>query len=229
MPPKDYAGLDSGIVSEDVFMPSTIETIDRALFKWVEDLKLHAETNKGWKKTNVMWVSAERAFQLKKNKELRDINGILKLPLVTVERTDITKSAERKGMMWANIPSSADGRGGALIISKTIQQDKTANVANARSARKRSGTGGGQINFRTRKDPKPVMKVAMAPIPTYIEATYAVTLRSEYQQQMNELVLPFLTKVGPSPDGGLVGTSNYFTVENDGHSLEAFVQEGVSR
>ena len=92
---KNYTGIDSSIVREDLFLPSTIETIDYALFDWVESLKLHAETNKGWKETKVIWVSAERAFQLKSNKELRDINGILKLPLVTVERTDLTKSPER--------------------------------------------------------------------------------------------------------------------------------------
>ena len=222
---KDYTGLESGTVSEDILMPSTIETIDRALFKWVEALKLHAETNKGWKKTNIIWVSAERAFQMKNNREIRDINGILKLPLITVERTDITKSPEKKGSMWANVISPADGRGGAIILSRTVQQDKTANFANAASARRRSGTGSGQINFKTKKTPKPVMKVAMAPIPVYIETTYSVTLRTEYQQQMNELVMPFMTKVGPFP----AGAANYFTVENDGHTFEAFIQEGFSQ
>ena len=108
MPHKDYTGLDSNLINEETLMPSTIETIDRALYSWVEDLNLYASTNKGWKKTNVMWVSAERAFQLKHNKELRDINGVLKLPLITVERTDITKSPEKKGSMWANVVRSRD-------------------------------------------------------------------------------------------------------------------------
>ena len=65
----------------------------------------------------------------------------------------------------------------------------------------------------------------MVPIPVYVEATYAVTIRTEYQQQMNDLVVPFMTKVGPFPSGA----ANYFTVEKDGHSFEAFIQESFSQ
>jgi hypothetical protein len=160
---------------------------------------------------------------MKHNKEIRDINGVLKLPLITVERTDTLKSPEKKGIMWANVVPP-DGRGGAVVISRVIQQDKTANFTNARSARKQSGTGNGQINFKTGKTDKVVMKVAYAPIPVYVETTYAVTLRTEYQQQMNDILAPFITKVGPFPGGN----ANYFIVNNDGHHFEAFVQEGFS-
>ena len=77
MPPKDYTGLDSGVLNEEIIMHSTIETVDHALFKWVEELNIHTETNRGWKKVGVLWVTAERSFQTKHNKELRDANGIL--------------------------------------------------------------------------------------------------------------------------------------------------------
>lgn len=225
MPHKDYTGLPPGLTTEDVIKHSSVETIDRALFKWVNDLKLHAETNKGWKQTGVIWVSAERAFQMKNNKEIRDINGVLKLPLITVERTDITKSADKKGMWWANVPA-IEGIGGSVVISRRIQQDKTADFTNAQSARKRSGVGTSQINFKTQKKTKPIISVAFAPVPVYIEATYAVTIRTEYQQQMNELVLPFMTKVGPFKQSG---NANYFMIRKDGHAYEAFIQESFSQ
>ena len=224
MPHKHYTGLDSDIVDEEIIMPSTLETIDRALFEWVENLRLHSETNKGWKQTKLIWVSAERAFQMKHNKEIRDINGVLKLPLITVERTDTLKSPEKKGIMWANVVPPDDGFGGPVLIARSIQQDKTANFTNAQSARKTSGTGHGQINFKTGKASKVVIRVAMSPIPVYIETTYAVTIRTEYQQQMNDLIAPFMTKVGPFPGGA----ANYFMVKKDGHNFEAFIQEGFS-
>ena len=226
MPPKDYTGLDSGVLDEEIIMHSTIETVDQALFKWVKDLNIHTETGRGWKKLDVLWVSAERSFQLKHNKELRDINGILKLPLITVERTDMTKNVDKKGIMWANVPNIQDERGGGPVaIARIIQQDETAKVANAKSARKTAGVGSGQINFKTGKASKPIIKVAMSPIPVYVESTYAVTIRTEYQQQMNEAVTPFMTKVGPFPSGA----SNYFIVEKDGHSYEAFIQESFTQ
>ena len=54
---------------EIVFMPSTLETIDFALFNFVnEKLNLFTTTNEGFKKVPIIWASAERAFQLKKKK-----------------------------------------------------------------------------------------------------------------------------------------------------------------
>ena len=68
-------------------IPSTLELIDGALFDYIDsELNIFATTNKGWKKTPVIWASAERAFQLKNEKELRDGSGTLVLPLITVER-----------------------------------------------------------------------------------------------------------------------------------------------
>ena len=42
------------------FKPSTIETIDFAVYDWVnEKLNAFATTNKGFKKVPVVWVAAE--------------------------------------------------------------------------------------------------------------------------------------------------------------------------
>ena len=44
--------------------PSTFETIDSAVFDWVDNvLDLHATTNEGWKKVPVLWLTTERAAQ----------------------------------------------------------------------------------------------------------------------------------------------------------------------
>ena len=53
-------------------MPSSLETIDRAFYRWLnETLNISATTNEGWKKVPLIWVSAERSFQVKHDKDLR--------------------------------------------------------------------------------------------------------------------------------------------------------------
>ena len=108
MAPKDFDFAFSeirdvdGKLKEVTFMPSTLETIDMALFDFVNDeLNIHSKTNKGFKKASVIWVSSERAFQIKNDKNLRDSTGKLILPMVTIERTSIEKDPNFKGISSA--------------------------------------------------------------------------------------------------------------------------------
>ena len=108
-------------------MPSTIETIDQAFFNWVDGtINPSSTTNKGFKKVPVIWISAERAYQIKKDKDLRDNNGVLKLQLMIVNRTEVAKDPSFKGVAWAHIPNLNDGlrgpRGGALTVARRINQ-----------------------------------------------------------------------------------------------------------
>ena len=83
--PGDYNLREVGILE------STIETIDYSIVSWLkEDLKLMAFTNEGYKTVPVLWQVPERAFQIKHDKDLRDLAGALKFPLISVERTGIT-------------------------------------------------------------------------------------------------------------------------------------------
>ena len=71
--------------------PSTIETIDRALFDYIdEELDIFCSTNKGFKKVPVLWMTAERSHQIKNNQSLRDKNGVL-----TVSYTHLTLPTKR--------------------------------------------------------------------------------------------------------------------------------------
>ena len=63
--------LQDAELKEITVMPSTLETIDRALFEWLsEELDIFATTNKGWNKVPVIWAGSERSHQIKKDKEL---------------------------------------------------------------------------------------------------------------------------------------------------------------
>mgnify|MGYP003111247557 CR=1 FL=1 len=227
MPPKHYTGLrNPSILREKELKPSTIETIDAAMLDWVEGLNLHSTTNKGWVRTPVLWVSAERAFQTKHNRDLRDINNILKLPLLTIERTAMAKDPGKKGIYWGNVPPVKDGKGGSITIGRRIKQEVTARHTNAHTGKKtRGGVGHGQVNFRTRKISKPIFESITIPMPVYVDVSYSIVLQCEYQQQINELITPFMTRVGPEPGAAL----NYFLMTRDGHVYEAFIQQDYSQ
>jgi len=201
-------------------MPSTIETIDKAFFRWIdEELNIFSTTNKGWKKVPLIWVSAERAYQIKSDKDLRDSNGVLKLPLMTVERTSIVKDPASKGVAWAHLPPRNDAKGGAITIARTINQEKTSNFLNADAARKRGAigrptVGHGQQNFRETSD-KIVYNTISTQMPTYVNVMYSVGIKTEYQQQVNEILTPFITKTGQ--------IDNFF-IHEEGHKFEGFIE-----
>ena len=197
------------------FQPSTLETVDYAIYNWLNDeLDLHTTTQDGFEKVPVIWASAERAFQVKRDDDLRDRDGTLILPLITIERTDVAKDLTKKGAIWANIPPVNDAQGGVYTVARRIKQDKTANFVNADAWRKSSGAGTNQRTFPINSN-KVVYETITMPIPVYLDITYSITIRTEYQQQMNDLVTPFMTRTG-----GV----NYFLMEQDGHNYESFIQ-----
>lgn len=206
--------ITSNVIEEIFVQPSTIENIDRAMFEFVEeDMDIFCETNSGFKKVPVTWLSTERAFQLKNNKDLRDKNGILILPLISIERTSISKNPSSKGIFQAHVPPLLDKKGGSITIGKIINQEKTSNFATNDAFEMVR-----QKAFPT-KNKKIVYKNVSIPMPVYIEMMYKVTLRSEYQQQMNEMLAPFITQTG---------AINHFLLKRDGHKYEGFFQDSFS-
>jgi len=194
-------------------MPSTIETIDASIFDWVKhEIGASATTNKGWKRVEVIWLSAERSFQVKHNRDLYDDNDVLKLPLITVARTSMEKSLSKKGSIRCPFPALNSLDGGSLRVGRRIKQDKTRNYARADSKR-----ANGQVNF-PRKNEKVVYETVTIPLPIYIETSYDIFVRTEYVQQMNEILSPFLTNTA-----GI----NHITLHRDGHTYEGFIEEVV--
>ena len=200
--------------------PSTLETIDFALFDFINDkMNNRSTTNEGWKKVPVIWVSSERAFLSKNNKDLRDNDGTLKLPLITIERTSVAKDLNFKGAYYGNPVNFTDPtRGGRISISKRIVKDKTNNFAVADNIKNLDGvrrTPNGQAHFPIKDNKKIVYETLNMPMPVFLTINYVVTVRSQYIQQMNELTTPFAT---------LGGHINSFLIKKDEHRYETFVQ-----
>jgi hypothetical protein len=202
--------IDKSIVSQIPLNPSSIETVDFALYDYInETLNLFTTTNKGWKKVPVVWAGQERAYVVKNNPDIKDINNSLIFPIISIERGPINKSTESKGKFYANIPPVDDYKGGSIVIGSRIKQDKTANFANNDAYYQN-----GAINFPNRKN-KIVYEVASMPQPVYYECPYKVNIKTEYQQQMNELVQPFIVKPG---------SVHRVMIKRDNYRYEAFIQ-----
>lgn len=193
---------------------ASLEDADHAVFAWVnEEMNVSVETNNGFKKVPVRWVAGEKSFQAKNNPDFRDNSGALILPLITVERTGVTKDVAKRGALNSVRFDSKDGPS-ILKYTRKIKQDKTANFSNAR-ARQKSG----KLNFKTEKPTKVVYEETFIPYPVYVEAMYKISFRSEYQQQMNDMIQHFA--VGPK---GL----NYAAIRYNNILYEAFLGQEFS-
>jgi hypothetical protein len=205
-------------------LASRIEDIDYAIVSWIkEDLDLSTITNEGYKRVPVLWQTPERAFQIKNNKDLRvpddHSSGAITLPVVTIERTGITKDPTNKGGFQAHIFSNKrNGRVGRMTIAKRIKQDKTRNFAVVGNTR--TNTSGTRQKFFPRENKKVVIETLSIPIPIYVNLDYKIIVKTEYQQQMNDLTQPFMTRTGQI---------NSFVMRRNGHLYEAFIDQGFSQ
>jgi len=213
-------------LQEIEFPASTLETIDTAMLKFIDEtLNLSVDTNSGFEKVPVLWVTAERAYQIKHNKDLRDKEEMLILPLITVNRSSVTKEPNFKGSVSANLYPENDAKGGVITIARKINQKKTAEFQNAEANRKYGvdknvSSKMKNTNKRNMSAAKTVYETITIPIPVWVKVMYEITVRSEYQQQLNQMVTPFLTVPGNSRTPK--------RIESEGHYYEIFIDGNLS-
>lgn len=184
-------------------VPSTLENIDTAVFRFVDEtLNPCVTTNKGIEKVKILWLGSERAFQIKNNKELRDSVGKLRLPLITIARTSLSKDENFKGSVQSE--ELADDR---IQVRRVIKQDKTQNFQNA-DHRRKTGDFTGPTTTK-----KVVYETVSIPRPVYVSCVFEVFIRTEYQQQMNHILPLFISE-----------RRRNFIVENNGYRYEAFIE-----
>ena len=221
---KGVEGAKDNLKSEEI-QPSTLETIDTAFFDFINSkMNNHTTTNKGWKKVPVIWAAAERAFLAKNNKELIDSDGTLIYPMISVERTAMQKSLSRKGAYFGLSGDNLENnRFGRITLARKIVKDKTNNYSVADNRKMYANvkkTPNRQSYYPKKENSKVVYETLSMPMPMYVDMTYSVSVRTEYIQQMNELMAPFIT---------LGGGINYFVIEKYGHRYEVFLNEDLSQ
>jgi hypothetical protein len=104
-----------------------------------------------------------------------------------------------------------------MVIARRIKQDKTRNFAVAGNLR--TNTDGDRQKYFPSVNKKVVIQTLSIPIPVYINLDYKIIIRTEYQQQMNDLTQPFMTRTGQI---------NSFIMRRNGHLYEAFIDQGFT-
>jgi len=205
---------------------STLETIDMGLYEHINKIfDIHTKTNKGLIKVPVLWLSAERTFQIKNDRSFRDSVGKAKLPLISIERTDISKDKTFKGAVQADLPvdktSSRAYRSRPYRTITRVVQSKTVDRAIAKGFKDSKGqTAYPSDKFKTLTSKKIVTESVNVPLPTYVTINYAINIRSEYQQQMNDMITPFISRTGQL---------NHFLFEYNDHRYEAFIDQSFAQ
>jgi len=189
---KDEKSINEERNSRDVpRYSSTLEDIDFAVYNFFNDyLELKTNTNKGFRKTPIVWAGSERAHSIKNDDINRDLVGQVTLPIISIVRSSMKKSDKSRTIPYAVVDPVGDLKGGFLTVSRVIKQDKTSNFANADAFQRKK-----QLNYplyRNKDNGKIVFETIKIPIPIYIEAGYEIVIRTEYQQQMNDLLTPII-------------------------------------
>jgi hypothetical protein len=214
MAPKD--SINEEETSRDVpRYESTLENIDLAVYDFVDKvMNLQTTTNKGFRKVPVIWSGAERAHNIKNDDIKRDSSGMIILPVISVERLSVKKDERSRVIPFSKLDPANDLKGGFLTVNKVIKQDKTRNFANSDAFRRR-----GQQNFPLYKkdeNEKIVYETITIPIPVYVTVGYKIVLRTEYQEQMNDLMTPFIR---------VSNGHQRVILENNSNQYEAFFGE----
>lgn len=148
----------------------TIETIDQAIYDWLnKTVDSHVEHPNGdRKKVHVTMASGERWVTGRQRKGIRDRNGLIILPVISLRRTGVTLDPSMSAMSLET-PN--------LQISRIIS-DKTNAIANISEKRLSS--------FKI-KDPV-IYEVTTIPFPKRSIMTYELLIQTQYIVQMNTII-----------------------------------------
>jgi hypothetical protein len=194
------------------FAKPVLEDIDYAMYDWLDkSMNIFCNTKEGFSKVPVLWTTPERAYQIKNNKGFYDIGGTLKYPLISIERTSIVKDPKQNGVFYANIPP----KNNRYTVSRQINQEKSSQYSsNNRKKTLRAIKFVGAI----KKAEKPIYEYRNMLLPVYVNITYAITIITNYQQQMNEIIQPFITRTG---------SLKYFPIYRNNRQYECFYDTNI--
>lgn len=226
--PTGYDGLKS---TSSLSLPSCgIEDVDRALFVLFKDeIPLNVSTTDGIRRVPVIVAGGEKWALLKKGKALRDENGSLILPLVTIVKQDLVQSMDRDiagrgsnqhtGELVIKRKLSPNDRGYQALINKMFLngQSGAAVGENDGPLSDQVVTGrdvgsltddptvidGGYLATDLRNN---IFEVIVIPTPQYVTLKYEVTLWAQQQRQMNEMLEAIISSYVPQTRGWRIET-----------------------
>jgi len=198
-PVATEGGMKTGVegvdIPQDFEIPSCgIEDVDRAMFKlFNEDIPLYWTKDDELKKIPIVFGAGERAFLLRRKEPIRDSQGALILPLISILRTTIAHETQQ-GIGPGN---------GELTIKRSIAAEDRdwkklknyQNLQNSPDVWGSVGAGNSDVSkISLGINPKnSVYEVITIPVPRFYKATYEITFWAQYQSQMNHMIEAFLS------------------------------------
>ncbi len=171
-----------------------IEDLDKAMFNlFNQDLSLFYEQEGERKRVPVIFATGERFALLKRKKPLRDRNGTIILPLISITRSSVENNPPKGSADNQMLPHIIKRK----IAAEDVYLQQLKNKENAENAKNTYGQEEGLIKVdKVKKDFSLKPKLAsdniyefieMPPI-KYIGASYEVTLWTNYTQEGNRLI-----------------------------------------
>jgi hypothetical protein len=219
----ETGGLQTGFepidIPENFEIPSCgIEDVDRALFKlFNQDLPLFFEKAGEIARIPCVFAGGERAIILRKKEALRDRQGALILPLVSILRNGIDQMTENKAI------SAGDG---TITIRKRLAPEdrEYKRLSNDNGLRNQDNVVGSALSSNTslQLTNKNVFEIITMPSPKFFKSTYEITFWAQYIQQMNHMIEALITSYNIQP-------ARSFRIESDkGYWFVATVESGLS-
>ncbi len=241
------SGFERSATPDDVRVPSCgIEDLDKAFFKTLRDEVGFQVSNDPGKqqKVPIVFAVGEKWSMIKSGRALRDKDGTLILPLVTVRRTAIEQAKEDvngRGMNQhvgqVTVRTKLDPRDRAyqnilnklgLVNSEDVPGDRDFDDSGSlRTAR--DGTQANALDNDVRAGgllaPKlgvNAWQVITLPTPQFYTATYEVTIWAQYVNHMNQMLERLMSSYLPT------GNRTMKLDTDKGYWFVAYFNEGIS-
>jgi len=252
-------GYDGDNITEDLHIPACgLEQVDKALFDFYDKtLQIRITHREQQAPVPVVFATGERFALVKRQKPIRDANGAIILPLISIRRTGLSQS----------ISQAARGRDTGDMVVKKRLSDKDRNYQKIQNKLKLSNqdsissdnhiidkdepqkavkpgtvgnrqfkSGPGNPSLATDLGDN-IFEVITIPFPKFVRMTYEVTFWAQYSTHMNSMIEQMMVAYHAPGNNFKISTEDgYWFVAyiqddfNDGNNFDDFTdQERVIR
>ncbi len=241
------SGFEGNATPDEVRVPSCgIEDLDKAFFKTLrDDVGFQVSNDPGkQQKVPIVFATGEKWSMIKSGRALRDKDGTLILPLITVRRSAIEQSSEdmtKRGMNQhvgqITVRSQLDPRDRAyqsilnklgLVNSEDVPGDRDfeeeGSLTTSRETVKANALdndvrAGGLLAPKLGIN---AWQIISLPTPQFYTATYEITIWAQYVSHMNQMLERLMSSYLPT------GNRTMKLDTNKGYWFIAYFDEGIS-
>lgn len=238
----------SSTVPEEFTIPSVgVEDVDRSLFELFNlEIPLLVSTDNGLRRVPIIFAAGEKWAILKSGKALRDKNDSLILPLITITRNNIIQTAhddiagrginQQLGELVIQRRLHKSDRDYQRLINRLLIKNQLNVAVNPEDGPIEGQVATNQVIGDLSEDPavidggllmsdkmKNVYETIVVPTPQFFTANYDITIWTQYQQQMNQVIENLISSFLPQGNAWKLDTKKgyWFIATVDGNVYNA--------